>query len=95
VDFSAGFAATMSQFSESILEPELAAQWGWIIDNLYAPDPEAWIAVYEPLAYACFFGERERIGIPDVVGAARAGADRLPTVVLERLRESPAFGRYW
>jgi hypothetical protein len=95
VDFSAGFAAAMNQFSESILEPELAAHWGWVIDNLYAPDPEAWIEVYQPLAYACFFGERQIISVQDVVAAARAGADGLPPVVLERLRESPVFGRYW
>ncbi len=79
IDWNAGFAAALAQFSASILSPELAATWEQVT-GLRARAPEAFQAAILRVAHRCWAGAQATMAQEDLLRELQADA-RLPAPV--------------
>lgn len=71
IDWPAGFRVALDQFSASILDPALEAQWERLLP--FAEEaPDLARAVLRRTAYPCWSGEQELINVEDLARALRA-----------------------
>lgn len=93
VDLDAGFVAAWHQFSELILTPELAAEWDWLVREVYPIVWEDLLRVFLPIAHDCWEDGHRLISpgmVVDVVKADAVLSDR----ILDKLAESAVFAPY-
>lgn len=92
VDLEAGFAVARARYHESVLAPELEAQIGWIIKEVYPLAPEPVLAIFTQLMRKRWTGELPPLTLDELMTAVKS--DQLPQIIIKKLSESPAFSSY-
>ncbi len=85
IEWDAGFAAALAQYSESILAPDLAAVWEQLAAFLRPLGPEPYYRALLRVSHRVWAGEQAAIGRADLLAELEGEAD-IPAAVGERIR---------
>jgi hypothetical protein len=78
IDWESGFRAAHDRFSESIVDPAMAADWPRLAEHLLPLAPGAVRAALRRAAFRCWDGHQATWGHADLLAALRADPDRAP-----------------
>jgi putative phosphoesterase len=75
IDWAAGFPAALAQFSASILDPEIAADFDHAVKHIYPLAPEPFLAALLRVAHRCWAGAQPFITRADLLAEVRQDLD--------------------
>lgn len=85
VDPDAGFLAAFAHVAEWIVTPAVQAEYGWLIEHVFALAPDPVRDALRRVMYRCLDGDLPQIDLPDLAAELLAAPD-VPAEVKHRVR---------